>query len=88
MMVVRLSALRTGRPNPPLNIPGTHFFYRLSQPQDQSEGGRIMSMKDSNRTHDLPACSAVPQPTFPPRAPKLVYENLKVQTYTVYMPIL
>ena len=33
-----------------------------------------MSMKKSNdtignRTHDLPACSAVPQPTAPPRAP-------------------
>jgi hypothetical protein len=27
-----------------------------------------MSMKNSNRTHDLPACSAVPQPTTPPRA--------------------
>ena len=23
-----------------------------------------------NRTRDLPACSAVPQPTAPPRAPK------------------
>jgi len=35
---------------------------------------RIMSMKNSNdtignRTHDLPACSAVPQPTAPPRTP-------------------
>jgi hypothetical protein len=35
-----------------------------------------MSMKNSNdttgnRTRDLPACSAVPQPTAPPRAPKL-----------------
>ena len=35
-----------------------------------------MSMKNSNdtignRTHDLPACSAVPQPTAPPRAPKI-----------------
>jgi len=33
-----------------------------------------MSMKNSNdtignRTRDLPACSAVPQPTAPPRAP-------------------
>jgi len=33
-----------------------------------------MSMKNSNdttrsRTHDLPACSTVPQPTAPPRAP-------------------
>ena len=24
-----------------------------------------------NRTRDLPACSAVPQPTAPPRAPKI-----------------
>ena len=35
-----------------------------------------MSMKNSidtigNRTSDLPTCSAVPQPTAPPRAPKL-----------------
>ena len=35
-----------------------------------------MSMKNSsdtigNRTRDLPACSAVPQPTVPPRAPLL-----------------
>jgi len=34
-----------------------------------------MSMKNSNdtignRTHDLLACSAMPQPTAPPRAPK------------------
>ena len=34
-----------------------------------------MSMKNSsdtigNRTRDLPTCSAVPQPTAPPRAPK------------------
>ena len=26
-----------------------------------------------NRTRDLPACSAVPQPTVPPRAPKNTY---------------
>ena len=24
-----------------------------------------------NRTHDLPACNAVPQPTAPPRAPRV-----------------
>ena len=35
-----------------------------------------MPMKNSNdtienRTRDLPACSAVPQPTAPPRAPYL-----------------
>jgi hypothetical protein len=66
--MVRLSALRTGRLYPPGNIPGTHFCYRLSQPQGHSAAGRIMSMKNSsdtfgNRTRDLTACSAVRQPT-------------------------
>ena len=61
-------------PLSPGNIPGTHFCQRLSQPQSQSATGRIMSMKNSsdtigNRTRDLPACRAVPQPTAPPRAP-------------------
>ena len=55
-------------PLPPGNIPGTHFFRRLNRPQDHSAAGRIMSMENSNvtigdRTRDLPACSAVPQPT-------------------------
>ena len=41
-----------------------------------SRAGRIMSMKNSNdpvgnRTRDLPACSAVPEPTAPPRAPSI-----------------
>ena len=40
-----------------------------------------MSMKNSsdtigNRTRDLPACSAVPQPTVPPHTPDLL---LKIQ---------
>jgi hypothetical protein len=56
-------------------IPGTHFCYRLSQPQGHSAAGRIMSMKNSsdtigNRYPDLPACRAVPQPTAPPRTPQ------------------
>ena len=60
---------------PPGNIPGTHFCYKLTQPQGHSATERIMSMKNSNdtigkRTRDLPACSAVPQPTAPPRAPE------------------
>ena len=80
MKVVRLSALRTSRLNPPGNIPGTHFCQRMSQPQDHCAAGRIMSMNNSNdiignRTHDLPACSVVPQPTVPPRNPKLHYRN-------------
>ena len=61
-------------PLPPGNIPGTHFCQRLSQPQGHSAAGRIMSMKNSNdtignRTGDLPTCSAVFQPTVPPRTP-------------------
>ena len=28
-----------------------------------------------NRTRDLPACSAVPQPTVPPRARLILYQN-------------
>jgi hypothetical protein len=61
-------------PLPPGNIPGTHFCWRLSRPQSHSAAGRVISMKNSsdtirNRTRDLPACSAVPQPTAPPRAP-------------------
>jgi len=62
MKVVRLSTLRTAR-----LYPRKYFCYRLSQPQGHGAAGRIMSMKNSsdtigNRTRDLPACSAVPQP--------------------------
>ena len=71
MKVVRLSAPRTGRLYIPGYIRGYHFCLRLSQPQDRSAAGTIMSMKNSNntvgnRTRDHPACSAVPQPTAPP----------------------
>jgi len=45
-----LSALRTGRLYHPGNINGIHFRYRLSQPQDHSAAGRIMSMKNYNDT--------------------------------------
>ena len=74
MKVVRLSALRTGHLYPPGNIPGTHFCYRLSQPQGHGAARRIMSMKNSNdtignRTRDLPTCSTVPQPSAPLRTP-------------------
>ena len=77
-----MSALCTGRLYPPGNIPGTHFCWRLSQPQGHSAAGRIMSMKNSNdtvgnRTRDLPACSAVHQPTAPPRT--LQFHCLQLQ---------
>jgi hypothetical protein len=61
-MVVRLSALRTGRPLPPRKIPGTHFCYRLSRPQGHSAAGRIDTVNwkihfIGTRTRDIPACS-------------------------------
>jgi hypothetical protein len=50
-------------------IPGTHFCQRLSRPQGHSVAGRIRSIEKSNgftgnRTHNLPACSIMPQPTM------------------------
>jgi hypothetical protein len=72
MKVVSLSALSTDRVYPPENIPGTHFFQRLSRPQGHNATEIIMkNYNDSigNRTQDLMHCSAVPQPTAPPRAP-------------------
>ena len=61
-------------PISPGHIPGTYFCYRLSRAQGHSVVGRITPMKKSNdtignRTRDLPACSAVHQPTAPSRGP-------------------
>ena len=57
-------------PLPPGKIPGTNSYQRLSRPQEPSAAGRIKSMQNSedpvrNQTRDLPACSALPQPTAP-----------------------
>ena len=54
--------------------PGTHFCYGQSRPQGHNAVGRLMWMKNFSdsmtfRTRDLPACSAVPQPTALPLAP-------------------
>ena len=70
MVVSRTNQL----PLPPGNIPGTHFSSRLNRPRGHGAAGRIMSMKSSNdtignQTHNLPACSAMPQPTAPMCAP-------------------
>jgi hypothetical protein len=53
---------------PTRKIPGTHFCWRLSRPQDHSAAGKIRSTEKFNglirdRTRDLPACSIVSQPT-------------------------
>ena len=88
MEVVGLLTLHTGWLYPPWNIPGTHFCYRLSQPKGHSAAGRIVSMKNSNdtlgnRTHDLPACSAVPQLNVPPHAPNISGRCMKYEYGTL-----
>jgi len=67
-------------PLPPGNIPGTHFCWRLSRPHGHSAAGRNMSMKNSNdtignRTRDSQACSLVPQPSAPTRAPSKKHDQ-------------
>ena len=67
----------TGRLYPTAKIPGTRFFYRLSQSQGHSAVERITSNNNcndpiGNRTRDLPACSAVPQQTAPSRTPEII----------------
>ena len=88
---VRLSALRTGRLYSPGNFPGTHFCYRLSWPQGRSKAGRIMSIKNSNdiirnRTRDLPSCTAVPEPTAPPRVPFIYMLYVLMHNRYDYIP--
>ena len=75
MKAVRLSALRTGRLYHPRKTPGTHFCQWQSRPQGHNAVERIKSMKNlrdpmGNRSLELPTCSAVPQPTAPPRIPR------------------
>jgi hypothetical protein len=70
--VVRLTHLQ---PFTPRKMPGTHFCWRLSQPQGHSAARRIGSVERSNdligvRTHDLLACGITPDPTTLPHAPQ------------------
>jgi hypothetical protein len=60
MKVVRFLALYTGRLYVPSDNPGTYFCYKLIRPQDNN-------VPMGNRTSDLPAGSAPPQPTAPLR---------------------
>jgi hypothetical protein len=79
-MAVRLSALRTGRFLPPGRFLVLSSVKRLSRPQGHSAAGRIRSIEKSsdligNRTHNLPACNIVPQPSTLLRGPL----NISVQ---------
>jgi hypothetical protein len=72
MEVVKLSVLRTCHLYRPRGNPSTRFCQRLRRPQCRSTAGRIKSMQNpndtiENRTHDLPDCSAMRQPTAPRR---------------------
>jgi len=74
-------------PLPPGNIPGTHFCWRLSRPQDNNAAGRIVSMKNfnnpiGNRTR------AVPHPSAPPRPPNI--HNTECKSFIlryIYLPL-
>ena len=70
MMVARLSALGTGRLYSPAETAGIHFSYRVFRSRGHIAAGRIRSMENDpigNLTADLPAGSAVPLITAPPR---------------------
>ena len=67
MKMAWLSALGTGRLYPTGDTPSIHFSWGLSRFHGYSAAGRVKPMKipsnpTGNRTCDIPACNAVPQP--------------------------
>ena len=96
--ISRQSALEGGKavspthrpPLPPGRIPGTRFCQRLSRPQGHNAARRNKSLKNSsdpigNLTHDLPAFSAVPQPTAPPRTKTLHAYHFSFHQQAIYL---
>ena len=67
MKVVSLSALSNGRLYPPPPTPGVDLRATL-RPEGLCQW-RIPMIQSGKRTRNLPACSAVPQPTTPSRTP-------------------
>jgi len=67
--VVRLSSFRTGRLYPSKYSRYSFLLENESTPGPQCGRKNYVNDRIRNRTRDLPACSAVPQPTAPLRAP-------------------
>jgi hypothetical protein len=80
MKVVRLSVLCTGRLNPPSKYPCYSFLLEAETTKwPHSAAGNINSNETvEDRTRELPACSAMPQPTAPPRTPSFSVLLFKV----------
>jgi len=79
----KIFSLKRSPPLPPRNIPNTHFMLEVDSTSEPSCGRKdsVNEKLKRNRTHDLPACSAMSQQTASPRA-------LYIYAHVVYCSIL